>query len=511
MTPVRVLESLDQSWEGGVVHLKRWSARLSFGFFLVVGLLVLLFVLSGAADAGTVPVPQSQPSDDPMVVYLPAVYRYYPWPSPFGIEVSRQSKLSDTILERGEDLGTKWVRLHRVSWREVQPVEGGPYDWSVLSSFEDELRAARSADFTPIVIVQHSPRWATINEPFETDCGAIRADKFGAFADFMRALVQRYKQSEFNVHYWELGNEPDVDPRLVKPDFVFGCWGDIEDPYYGGEHYGEMLKVVSPAIKAVDPSAKVLIGGLLLARPETPDPTLGKPELFFEGILRAGAASYFDIVPYHAYLVYLGENVDYDNGIDWMYWYSWGGWTLGKARFLRQMMAKYGVTKPLFLNETALECHEDWASCNPPEPEFFQAQANYLVRTFTRDLSEDIMGFVWYTLDGPGWWQGGLLDGDDNPRPAYGAYQHLIVRLRNSQFETSVDYGPGIEAYSFTKGNRRVHVVWTEEDVLNTIQVPQSTYLAAYTRDGFLMAPTPVGSNYQFTIAFEPIYIEMQR
>ena len=141
------------------MHLKRWSARLSFGFFLAVGLLVLLFVLSGAADEGAVSVPQSQPSDDPMVVYLPAVYRYHPWASPFGVEVSRRNELGGALLDLGEDLGTKWVRLHRVSWRAIQPVEGGPYDWSVLSSFEDELRASRSAGFTPMIIVHHSPRW----------------------------------------------------------------------------------------------------------------------------------------------------------------------------------------------------------------------------------------------------------------------------------------------------------------------------------------------------------------
>ena len=35
---------------------------------------------------------------------------------------------------------------------------------------------------------------------------------------------------EFDVHYWELGNEPDVDPILVNSSSGFGCWGDIDDP-----------------------------------------------------------------------------------------------------------------------------------------------------------------------------------------------------------------------------------------------------------------------------------------
>ena len=77
-----------------------------------------------------------------------------------------------TYTQHADNLGLSWIRLHRVSWRAVQPNEGDPYDWSVLSTLEAELVAAREAGFTPMVIVHHSPRWATINQPFATDCGA---------------------------------------------------------------------------------------------------------------------------------------------------------------------------------------------------------------------------------------------------------------------------------------------------------------------------------------------------
>ena len=43
--------------------------------------------------------------------------------------------------------------------------------------------------------------------------------------------------------------------------------GDLfigNDPYYGGGYYAEMLKIVYPQIKAADPEAQILIGGLLL-------------------------------------------------------------------------------------------------------------------------------------------------------------------------------------------------------------------------------------------------------
>ena len=50
----------------------------------------------------------------------------------------------------------------------------------------------------------------------------------------------------------------------------YGCWGVRTDPYYGGRAYGDMLKVVYPAIKASNPAVQVLHGSLLLDRPYNP-------------------------------------------------------------------------------------------------------------------------------------------------------------------------------------------------------------------------------------------------
>lgn len=476
------------------------------GLSVAVLLISLLVASSLTMTAGAAPV--SSPQPETFTNRLPIVFRNYPWPSPFGVESTRRA--TGTLLSRAEELGARWYRLHRISWRAIQPDEGGPYDWSVLSTFETELRSLNQAGITPIVVVHHSPYWATINDPFPTDCGAIRADKFGAFAAFMQALVARYKGPGFNVHYWELGNEPDVDPTLVAPDRMFGCWGDMDDPYYGGRHYGEMLQVVYPAIKAVDPRAKVLVGGLLLADPNTPvEPGQGRPELFLQGILEAGAAPYFDILPYHAYPVYVGEEADYDNGLP-SPWQARGGWTLGKARFLREIMAAYGVDKPLMINEMALGCENEYWPCDPPAAAFYEAQANYVVRTLARDLSENIGAFVWYTLDGPGWRYTGLLDADDNPQPAYLAYQQLAVRLDNSHFEQVVDYGPGVEAYRFAAGAKMVDIVWSVDTTANTVSVPEAAFLAAYNREGVTIDPPLVGGYYVLTVGFSPVYIEQR-
>jgi len=490
------------------VYSERRYVHLPFYLILVAVILTSSFM--PPPDLGSRPAlgQEIRSADQAVTMRLPLILRSQSWPTPFGFENNRAAPLVDTLLDRAEELGSTWVRFHRLNWREVQPNEGDPYDWSVLSTFEDELRNARQAGFTSMVIVHHSPLWATINEPAPTDCGAIRADKFGAFAAFLSAAVNRYKQPEFGVHHWELFNEPDVDPRLVRADNAYGCWGDIDDPYYGGQHYGRMLKVASTAIKTADPSAKVITGGLLLARP-IPEPDEGHPERFLEGILEVGAAPYFDFVAYHAYPSYAGQNIDYDQALSPWQWL--GGWTLGKARFLRQTMANHGVSKPLFLNEVALGCNPDWYDCDPAPADFYEAQANFLVRTFTRDLSEDIQLLVWYTLNGPAWRSTGLLDGDKVPTVTYWTYQHLIVQLSRSRFEAPVAYGSDIEAYSFLRENDRVHVIWSTDTITNTIYVPQSEFLAAYDREGNPLSPIGVDTDYQLSVGFSPIYLQLRR
>ena len=73
-------------------------------------------------------------------------------------------------------------------------------------------------------------------------CGPISEDALDDFAEFMAALVSRYSQPPYNVRYWEIGNEPDIDRTLVDSQSIYGCWGEKDDPYYGGKYYGEMLK-----------------------------------------------------------------------------------------------------------------------------------------------------------------------------------------------------------------------------------------------------------------------------
>jgi len=492
---------------------------------LIAGLLGVLPLLTATSNIPAVMAAPEQSTGISAVqqatnnfVFLPAVKRNAPPISPFGFQSNGGFTAYPTILNHANNLHMRWARAPQISWRRIQPVEGGPIDWNSLAAMEQQLRMMKSYGFTPVVIIWDSPHWAVIPDARDdnqlTSCAPIQPEKLPVFAELMRQLVERYSTSEFNVHNWEIGNEPDVDPDLVTPDNLFGCWGDRDDTNgYGGWRYGEMLKVVTPAIRSADPSAKVWLGGLLLNSPNS-NPGEGKPENFLRGVLNVGAGDYFDVLPFHWYPSYGDARIDYDlsTGFPWGA-PEWGGGTTGKTRFLRNILSEYGLSKPIFLNETGLGCPNDGLTTYPycvpqPAPAFFQSQADHIVRSFTRGLHEGIAGFMWYTLEGPGWRETGLLDKDGNPRPSYYAYQQLALRLNNSQsIAERPNYGVGTEAYTFIRNGQVTQVIWTVLDVSATISTPQAGFIKAIDLWGAEITPVASGSNYQLPISFSPIYL----
>lgn len=475
----------------------------------------------GFSTPNTDPITEIRSSEtSTQTVYLPIMSSNYPWISPFAIESNLSLAAGSPYLTKTVELNVGWARMgNRISWRELQPNPGDEINWSLLASFEEELGNLRSAGITPVVIIQDSPHWAVIpnvrQDGKPTSCGPIAEAYFDEFADFVRQLVERYKSPTFNVHDWEIGNEPDIDPHGVAVDSIYGCWGRFDDDLYGGEHYGEMLKRIAPVIKAADPSAKVWVGGLLLDSPNSSPVYGSRPELFFKGILESGAAPYFDIVPYHAYIGYNANFTgDYEREAS-PNWKDSGGIIVGKARYLRQLMSEYNVHKPLSVNEMSLFCYED-PKYPPEDPTcmvgltneqlepYYEAQADFLVRSMVRGLSENLVGFTWYTLNGPGWRNGGLLNSDQTPRPAYIAYQQLAQQLDKTSYIAPVDsYGSNIEAYAFSRSSQKVHVLWTGTTDSSAVVAVPSGFIEAYTRDGTPLSP----SNGLLPVEFSPIYI----
>jgi hypothetical protein len=414
----------------------------------------------------------------------------------FGVTIN--NGFVDATAGRAVAARANWVRQGNFLWSEIEPTPGAR-EWSRIASLETELQTLAAQGLTTIAVVRSTPAWAQ-QFPGHT-CAAIKPAALDAFAGFMHDLVARYSVPPYNIKYWEIWNEEDVDPSRVGPTSGFGCWGDASDPYYGGGGYAEMLKRVYPAIKQANPSVQVLIGGLLLDC-DADHPIKGRKCLdsrFLEGILRNGGGGAFDIVSYHGYAFWTGKNEDWD--MTNPAWQPRGGVVRGKLQLIRETLARYQADKPVLLSEAGLLCYRSSPYC---VPRFFSAQASYLTRMYTRAWANGLLGAIWYTLDGPGWERGGLLDENQQPRPAYQALSFMTGLLHGASYDGPRSNG-AIEGYAFRKGATRYELYWTNDDTPARMAWPAGA-IAAYDLYG---QPLPVAGT-ELEVNFNPIFIEIK-
>lgn len=445
-------------------------------------------------------------------VYLPVLFRDSAYVSPFGIHM--YNLVPGTGFDKAIAAGTYWSRSGEVAWSEIQPDEGVPPDWEAweATSNSDEMWILASQNnLTDIVIVDSTPLWAQRQLPdnfyYGWYCGPVSEEKLDDFAAFMYELVSRYSQPPYNIKYWELWNEPDIAPSLVYPDSPIGCWGDYSDKFgYGGGYYAEMLKVVYPEIKRADPTAKVLVGGLLLDC----DPRIDNackngshkdlPPRFLEGILANEGGDYFDGISFHAYDGYqdsLGEygTTNWDSS-----WDSTGPVLIAKSNYIKSLLAKYGVTGKLLLNT------ENAIHCNPCalDNTFQLTKAYYVAQTFAAAIREGLTTNLWFSLYG--WHSSGLLKPDNTEWPAYRAYSFASSMLYGAKFEGDIPGDPGVRAYKFRNTPRLIWLLWSLDGDNHNITLP-STPTAGYHVDG-----TPLGtdilSGVSLKVTLEPVYIE---
>ena len=440
-------------------------------------------------------------------MYLPALLQHSSLAVPvdkiFGAQISRNNAQNSSLLQKitqaANQANFSWIRHEGLRWYDVEEQQG-VRNWP--STLNDTIISFNNQGLTPMIIVQGTPSWAQkVKGSF---CSAVKEDALDDFANFMREAVRRYSVPPYNVTYWEMGNEIDADPTLVSPNSPFGCWGDQNDAYYGGGYYAEMLKRVYPAIKEADPNAQVILGGLLLDCDHTNPPQNSAdgclPSKFLEGVLRNGGGDYFDIMAYHAYMSWGPVELDWDLLLPT--WDHRGGALLGKLDFVKEVLSKYNVDKPIMMNEGGLLCHPSNAqTCAQLENDYRDDQANYAIRLYTRTAVNNLLGSVWYTLDYPGWRDGPLLDENQEPRPAFKAIEFLSSKIKHGNYTQSLSSG-NVEGYEFSSGNQVYQIYWTNDSSTGIVTLPQNAKV--YNKLGTDI--TPSGSSV--IVAFEPIIIE---
>lgn len=387
--------------------------------------------------------------------------------SPFGIEVSGAN--GSIELDRAWQAGARLVRFAGLWWPDVESVEGH-YNWPAIQWLEAQFSAAAERNLGVVLVVRGTPEWA--QQYAGTSCGPIRPDKLNAFADFMGAVVTRYGRGRYSIKYWELGNEVDVDPKLVAPDSMIGCWGDDTDAYYGGGAYARMLQAVYPRIKRADPAAQVLLGGLVLdcdPRPGggCPNTERSRPPRFLEGVLRAGSGSFFDGVAFHSYDYYDHLPGNYSNR-------NWrtdskttGPVSLAKAAYIRSLFQKYGVKDKALLNtESGLVC----SGCTD-DADYEWTKAIYAARVNAAALSAGISANIWFRI--ADWTDTELLADDMSAKPAYTAFGASTRVLTGAVFDrdlTKDELGNAeLRGVALTRWNETIWLVWSIDGRAHTL------------------------------------------
>jgi hypothetical protein len=450
---------------------------------------------------------QTYPPESPLQTIRPTIATITSLPTKQGIQPNNVFGITLYTLDeaggltRAAQAGTGWTRNGFI-WNEIEPSPGDRL-WNLI--LEESLIRIEELGVEPVMLIEGTPDWA-LKAGFS--CGAVADSKFDALGQFAYDLVQRYSAPPYNIHYWELWNEPDAAGTL-------GCWGDPSDTqYYGGYYYGQMLQVVYPRMKAADPKAQVLVGGLLLdCDPEHPPE--GKnclPSRFLNGVLESGAGPYFDGVAFHAYDYYYGEGV-YGNG-NWNTSSSTTGpVSITKANYIRRVLSDYGYGEKYLINtETALF----WGPnvMNPPceatveeLPSIELTMVNYVIQSYAVAVAEGWKANIWYSAFGVRC--SGLLNSDLSPKAGYYAYQFAEQKLSGAQFVRQISEYEGVMGYEYETPGGMMWVIWSMDGKARTLNLEGlALKVNRVGEDGQAMK---VVSSLSLTIEGSPLFIETVR
>jgi len=150
-----------------------------------------------------------------------------------------RNSATTTAFAGMKDVGASWVRLD-VSWKDIEPVRGK----RLWAATDKAVTNARAKGLNILGLVTYTPTWAFHPGCTQSPC-APAVDKYDEFAAFAAAAAKRYKG---RISAWEVWNEPN-ERNFWKPKV---------DP----AAYVKLLNLTYASIHRVDPTLKVVSGGL---------------------------------------------------------------------------------------------------------------------------------------------------------------------------------------------------------------------------------------------------------
>lgn len=336
--------------------------------------------------------------------------------------------------------GGRWNRWE-FRWERIQPV-AGHFDWAESDRLVNESEAA-GLEIQGVLI--GLPGWAL--DPangLPRGIGLAWDAPGNLWTQYVRDVVGRYRGK---IRYWEVWNEPDSKP----------FWSQTIGDYY------QMLRVTYLAVKASDPTAQVLLGGLTYWH----DPTF--LDALLDLVSRDASArannGYFDIVSWHVY--------------------SRPAEILERVPWTRTRLAVTVGAKPIWINEANVPPWDD-SPFNDYRPFQWAAttaeQASFVIQLFAYALATGVERVIVYRFQDVGekesW---GFQRTDGSLRPAYAAFQ-VASQLFSHATSVSMQGNATVERVDIQRGGQRVSVLWNRTAAPTTAQVP-ATYPGAVVID----------------------------
>jgi hypothetical protein len=460
--------------------------------FLTVALVGLILAARNGPDQADAKNPTTERIYAPLIINHPAMIN-----NMFGVQMYGLTGKSSSYYDALVQTDAKWIRAE-ANWKYVESTRDNYY-WLGL---DEELAAARGdqGGYNMIVTVLSAPSWAA-----STPQGRINKVPISEFTDFVGALVERYDGDGYMdapgspvINYWEFYNEPDY----------YANWGD-----YGAD-YAAMLGAVYPVVKAANPRAQVVFGGV--AHDWFEDQGGPFVRSFLDDVFSSPGGDRFDVMNFHLYAAF------------WSNWTTRGVGLIEKTQAIRNRMQANGLAlRPIVITETG------WCSegCNDPDSKVKseQNQARYVVALFTQSVVARIDVMTWwmlYDLDperAGHLYAFGLVSDDSQPKLSMQAYRTAVDKLGWARYErTWSDSETGnhqVEFYQFRDdrcGCRR-YVGWLnplETTSTRSFLVPHSLVKVYEGINGTLVATLKDGDDgkvdgkTRVTVSGAPRYFE---
>jgi hypothetical protein len=333
-------------------------------------------------------------------------------------------------------LGAHWVRVF-ATWPDLEP-QPGYFAASWLGKYE-HLFAVLPAGTKVIIDVVGAPSWET----HSSDVHAPPANP-NDYAAFLGGLARRWAG---RVAAYEIWNEED------SPNW----WTGAPDP----AAYAQLLKATYPAVKAADPSATVVLGGLT-----------GNDFQFLEGVYQAGGKGSFDAVGVHT-----------DTACDVLSPYDFLRGSDNRMipdsflayREVHATMLANGDDKPIWMTEmswrtTNAVCSEGAFAGHKPEGVTPEQQATYLRQAY-HCLAQYpyVQVGLWYPLEDERALVSGLVRADGSRKPSFAAMRAYAQKGDQLREPCGVLTGPKIRVISPANRTRysgplQIHVLASASD-----------------------------------------------